>query len=312
MSFKEKLEKITNNASFANIIGAVFTVWVLPFLLGLIVQEVRYHDVISYNNINTYIESELVDTELVDKDILSLENPFEQIQKIASIMSEQKTNYDKSLNEISGENEELKAELEELEGQKLAKLSSPDLNILGESKSTTLNNYMATIDGHTYYLEGFLNTFLPDEISYNEGIIKYGKDVPDKINAVSEGLIYDPLGFEVYKGDKHFKMGNQDYSIGVASEQFRHGSFNIECNGEYSEISFVLGHVDDTGTGKQTLTLYYLDNNNAYQIIRTIELSNDTPTQVIKESIYNTKTVRVTTQYNSETLYGLADIYLIK
>ncbi len=278
---------------------------------GAIGYNINIHDAVTYNNINSYIKSELVIPGLMDKEILSLENPFEQIQKIASTMSEQKTNYDKSLNEISGENEELKAKLEELEGQKLAELSSPELNILGESKDTTLKDYMATIDGHTYYLEGFLNTFLPDEISYNEEIIQYGKDVPEKVNVVSENLIYDPCKFEIYNGT-YFTMGHQEYSNGIVSEEYGSGSFSIDCNREYSSLSFIPGHIDDSGSYERTLTISYLGDDGTYKEIKTIDMNIEMSMEQVILPIYNTKTVRITSTSSADTQYGLADIYLIK
>lgn len=303
MSSQDKLKKLLKHPLFTAIAGGVAG--------ALFTYGGTTHDAVTYNNINSYIKSELVIPGLMDKEILSLENPFEQIQKIASTMSEQKTNYDKSLNEISGENEELKAKLEELEGQKLAELSSPELNILGESKDTTLKDYMATIDGHTYYLEGFLNTFLPDEISYNEDIIKYGKDIPDKVNAISEGLVHDIIGFEVYKGDKHFTMGNQNYSLGVESKRYNDGSFYISCEEGYSSLSFVPGHIDDSGTSNQTLTVFYLDVDGEFKETKSIEMNNNMPMDPVEVRIYNTKRVKITTTY-SGAQYGLADIYLIK
>ncbi len=315
MNFREGSKNLLKHPLFTAIAGGVAG----AIAGSLVTYNVTIHDAVTYNNISSYIDSMMVKPGLVDEEILSLETPFEQIEEIATTMNEKESDYNTSLDEILSNKEELetdlnetKTELEELKKQKLAKLSSPELNILGENKDATLKDYMATIDGHTFYSEEFLNTFLPEEISYNEETIKYGKDVPEKVNAASEGLIYNSSGFEVYKGDKHFTMGLKDYNSGVASDANSKGKFNIACNGKYSKMSFVQGHIDDSGSYNQTFTISYLDVDGEYKETYFKEMCNDMPIDLITVPIYNTDTVQVTATYNNGTQYGLAEIYLIK
>lgn len=315
MSFQNGFKELLKHPLFTAIAGGVAGAIAGSF----VTYNVTIHDAVTYNNISSYIDSMMVKPGLVDEEILSLETPFEQIEEIATTMNEKESDYNTSLDEISSNKEELetdlnetKTELEELKKQKLAKLSSPELNILGENKDTTLKDYMATIDGHAYYSEGFLNTFLPDEISYNEDIIKYGKDVPEKVNVASEGLVYDLSRFEVYNGT-HFTMGHHEYTSGIVTkDDGSGGSFNIDCNGEYSRISFIPGHIDDSGSFKRTLTISYLGDDGIFKEIKTIEMNIEMPMNQIILPIYNTKTVRVTSTGSANTQYGLADVYLIK
>lgn len=310
MSVKNKIKECSNNATIAAIISSV-----VAFILGIIgssvFNEVRYHDAVTYNNISSYIESEMVDPGLIKDNVLLLETPFEQIKAIADVMNKQKGNFD----DLANEKENLVTELKQMKDQKAAKLSSPELKILGENINTTYTDYMASIDGHTYYLEGFLNDFLPEKITNNEGVIQYGEESPEKINAISEGLAYDESGMDVCKGDTYFTMGKKDYSFGIMTKGYTSGKVNIDCNGKYSEMSFVIGHINNTDSANQTLTLSYLDADNIFKKICAIELNDKIPIQTVTIPIHNTKIVQITTEPNNGAesgQYGIADIYLIK
>lgn len=313
MDLRNNLKKLLVHPLFTAIAGSVAT--------ALFTYNMTIHDAVTYNNISSYIESELVVPGLIDKGILSLETPFEQIKEIAKTMSNQKSNYEFSSEEFTSEKEDLetelketKTELEELKKQKIAKLSSPELNILGENKDTTLKDFMATIDGHAYYLEGFLNTFLPDKITYSEDVVKYG-NASEKVNVILEGLAYDDSGLDIYKGDTSFAMGIENYSSGITTKSYTDGIINIACDGKYSELSFVLGHVNNTGILDQTLFLSYLDADGIFKEIDHIDMKEDMPIQTITIPIYNSKTVQIKAKLNHGAQagsYGLADIYLIK
>lgn len=186
-------------------------------------------------------------------------------------------------------------ELEEkLEAQTIAVLSSPDLNVLGEDITPTLMNYMAHIDGHTYYLEGFLNTFLPDKLSNNDGVICYGEDIPERVNVVFAGLIYDDFYFDIYEGESHFTMSLQDYNNGFVIKEYPSGTLSIACNGKYSHLLFTLGHVDNSGTSRRKVKIYYLNSDGKYIEIFSMEMNKDVPTDTYEVPIYNTKIVKIT------------------
>ena len=275
------------------------------------------HDAVTYNNIEAYIEQLMVIPGLVDEDVLLPETPFEQLEAVANQMSETNQEYNELLEEkesLTMEVEQLKTEIEQLKEQKIAELSSPKLKIKGEDIDTTFTDYMATVDGRTYYLEGFLNMILPDEISNDGGLVQYGKDMPEKVNVISEGLAYDESGMVVHKGETSFSMGTENYSFGITTKSYSDGKVNIECDGKYSELTFVLGHINASGSTDYTLTVSYLDASGTFVKSRSIEADEKMPILTYNVPIYNTKTVQITSEGDGGggAMYGLVDIYLIK
>ena len=91
-----KKKELSYNPTFAGIISAVASgiiSLIVGVLAGKYTTEVKYHDAVTYNNISSYIDSMIVKPGLIDKNILSLDNPFEQINMLAeTIMDQQKIN----------------------------------------------------------------------------------------------------------------------------------------------------------------------------------------------------------------------------
>jgi hypothetical protein len=309
MSWREKIKNWLKHPLFTAVAGTVAG--------AFITNNVKTHDVVTYNNIGNYIEDLMVVPGLVDEKVLSLETPFEQLEAIADKMSETNQGHNELLGEkesLAMEVEQLKSEIEQLKEKKVAELSSPELKIKGEDTNTTFTDYMAIVDGRRYYLEGFLNTFLPDEISNDEGVVQYGKDMPEKVNVISEGLTYDESNLVVHKGETSFSMGTENYFFGITTNGCPGGKVNIECDGKYSELSFVLGHVNDSGDADYTLTVSYLDANGTFIESRSIEMDEKMPILTYNVPIYNTRTVQITSKWHGGVgaTYGLVDIYLIK
>ena len=338
----------TKNPTFAAVAGAIAGVF-FTVLAGMFTSAGHLylvHDVITYDGISDYIQVAMVSQGLVDEDILSLTNPQEQIEMIAQTLRHNKGGEKElqfslqqflisigedeetiskcsqdeliaKLTEVSTEFSELQTdyvnqqeELEKIKAQKMAVLSEPKLNILGEDVDSSSIDCMATIDGAAFYSESLLNSFLSEPIRYQDGTIYYGSDIPARVNAVSAGLLYDGLALDIYDENSHFPMENKDYSSGIVAKAYVFDTVRIACDKSYSRIDFILGHVDNTGTGSGEVKISYLENGKTVEA-KAIELTDGTPKEEYSIPIHNTSTVTIELRALG-TSFGLADIYLVK
>lgn len=338
----------TNNPTFAAVAGAIAGV-LFTVLAGMFTSAGHLylvHDVITYDGISDYIQVAMVSQGLVDENILSLSNPQEQIEMIAQTLRQNKggekelrysiqqflisigedeetilrysqgelldklIDVSTEFSEVQANNVSLQEELERLKAQKMAVLSGPKLNILGEDVDSSWIDCMATIDGAAFYSERLLNSFLSEPIRYQDGTIYYGKDIPERVNAVSAGLLYDGLALDVYDENSHFPMGNKDYASGIVAKAYVFDTVRIACDKNYSRMNFMLGHVDNTGTGSGELKISYLENGKTIEA-ETIELSDGMAKMEYSIPIHNTPTVTIELRAIG-TSFGLADIYLVK
>lgn len=339
--------KLSHNPTVAAVAGGVVGA-LLGALLTLLMKDYQYHDAVTYNNISSYIRSELVNPGYVSEEILEKENPFEQIEMIRDTISEKDlqsdnfynairefliafgekesdvnkysaseliaslTNAATKMQDIERANSSLSTELEELQSQVLAKLITPKAYILGEPSDTTIKDYLAIINTHNYYSEEFLNSFLSYPLQYEENTIYYNKEAPEKVNIISANLTFDVYGFDLYNGDSHFTMGLQDYNNGIRTKYNNEHSLKVACNGNYSKITFTLGHVDEGRRDGKELIVYYLDNNGEYKEAETISLFSDMPVESYSIPIYNTRTVKIVISNGYYGDYALTDVYLVK
>lgn len=305
-----------------------------------------FHDIITYDNVSSMIETYFVDSGFVDASILALESPQEQMEMIRDIIQEQQSkstvttsrlndlllmigydsesmktmNMEDIFNILSSYLTDAKEDenmLSELNAKTLADLSAPSLVVQGESINTTLRDYMAVINGKNYFQETLLNSYILDEqLSVKEGVIYYEESVPEKIRVVTDAILHDNDWFEVQKESSEYIIGSKECTYGLVNKQWGSGNsaIYIECGGQYSKIEFGLGHVNNTGGGDKTLNIYYMNANGEYELTWTEELHQDMwYEEGISVDIYNTNTVKI--EYLGSyggVRYGMTDIYLVK
>ena len=230
-------------------------------------EEIRYHDVISIDSISTIIDTYLVQTALVDPDILELESPQEQIERIGSLMEEQNalsselrsalisagyavdeinamdadglvaalSDYSGRLTQLQAENarlsedyQTLATEYAALEAGPQVEFSAPSLSIQGESMDTTLKDFVAVVDGKNYYQEAFLNTYLLDEpLSVEDGVLYYGDSSSERVKAVTDALLHDNDRFEIQEGTSEYVLGTKECTYGLVNMQWADGCSEI-------------------------------------------------------------------------------------
>ena len=69
------LKESTKNPTFAAFVGAIAGAFATAFV-SFFIYSVQHHDVVTYNNISSYIDALMVTPGIIEAEILSLDNPF--------------------------------------------------------------------------------------------------------------------------------------------------------------------------------------------------------------------------------------------
>lgn len=85
------------------IVGAIFSAVCTGIVTFLLSSNVVYHDYLSYNSITNLVETYFVQAGLLESDILNIESPQTQLEKIANEMKEQK----QIISDLQSDKEEL-------------------------------------------------------------------------------------------------------------------------------------------------------------------------------------------------------------
>ncbi|MBQ4428679.1 MAG: hypothetical protein II871_02775 [Clostridia bacterium] len=103
---KDRLKKLSENPTFANVMQVLFQPFVtiimslLTVIFGIdaIITHTTQKNIVSFDSISSKIDSAFVAPKYVDKAILGLENPYEQLDMIATAMyNNEKVNQDATL-----------------------------------------------------------------------------------------------------------------------------------------------------------------------------------------------------------------------
>ena len=349
MTHKGGIYHITNNATFAAVIGVI-----VGGLVGYIAKDMQVHDVVTYNNISSYIESLLVEPGYVSEEVLEKESPFAQLEFISQdISGKLKEANDKSnkmigsvqsflvetgedtdsvkkmgigeleieLGKKSSSYKTLQSKLEaseeknkEYEKLTLAELRTPSAIISGEQYSNPAQDYQAVINGHNYYLEEFLNSFLDHDLVSEEGKLYYHKGVPDRVK-VTENMFYDQSGYMgVLTGDEIYTMELEEYRDGLKINYYNYndsnGEIKLSCKKEYSAVEFKIGHIDNGNGSNKDVVVYYQNDDGSFVASEKIQCTGDMPVKSYKVPIYNTQTVKITSVGHGD--YLITDMYLVR
>lgn len=317
----KKILKATRNASVAALVGAVATA-----ILG---RAAIYKEYVSINNMTTLYNEYLVITGLVDEGILAddltlanrVEYIGESIQKTQAIYEEELETAKNTYDSLYQDYEMLKNKYDQIQQEKLnlenmttATLFETDVIISGEKVNTTTKDFVATVNGHTYYLEEFLNEFLPEKLSGDLNGVQYGENLPEKVNVVKqERMLANNNGFVLYNQNDTFYMGGEAYNSGlVNASTWQDCSIYINANGMYSKLVFTIAHIDNTNTSHRTLNISYLGADGEYILGRSLDLYGGMQKQEVSIDIFNTDTIKLEMTQGRYEQFGLADVYLVK
>lgn len=321
---------------FSGIFGVILTC-IVTLIGGSIYVSIEYIPVSSFD---VLVKTYFVEPGLISENILELK-PQEQFETIAKTLSETqsmqdeyKSNLenilvsngvdaeDKSLdelygivNQISKDYMTFSEENSKYEGQTLAKMMSTRLIVDGEELDVDIPNSVATVDGHYFYSESLLNSFLDETISIDSSnaTVYYGDERAEKA-VFDANMITDITGFTTYavgKGES-FTMGTETYDNGFVETNSNTSRFYANLKGEYSKISFVVGHIDGTNMENGTLYVYTKNGNDQYRLLKTFELTSDMFPEEKTVEINYADGVQIVIEGSYWGRYALADLYLYR
>ena len=127
-------------------------------------------------------------------------------------------------------------------------------------------------------------------------------------------MITDISDFKTYavgNGDS-FTMGAETYDNGFVENNSNTSRFYANLKGEYSKISFVVGHIDGTNMENSTLYVYTKNGNDQYRLLKTFELTPDMFPEEKTVEINYADGVQIVIEGSFWGRYALADVYLYR
>ncbi len=334
---KEFVEK---QQPFSGIVGVLLTIVVticLTLAGGSVFVATKY---VSIDSFDVLVDKYFVNSGLVSEDILELE-PDAQFEMIATNLSDcqgtvetNRNNLENILtsNGIAAEGKSLEemysiinnmsrdlASLSEanaqFKDQTMAEMMSVGLIVDGEQIDVNIPDSVAKIDGHFFYSESLLNSFLDEKISIDTSklMVYYGDERAEK-TVFKADLVTDISGFDTYAvgSGNSFTMGTDTYDNGFVETHTDSSRFYANLKGEYSKISFVVGHIDGTDMENETLYVYTKNGNDQYRLIKTYELTPDMFPEEKSIDINYADGVQIVIEGSYWGKYALADIYLYR
>ena len=223
---------------------------------------------------------------------------------------------------LTEDNEKKQSKIEDYEKRKEAELIGSKLIVDGElmNNGELVSNAMVKVDGHYYYEETFIESYLrKEEINYDvqQQTIIVGDALPEKVKFAWDKMAFNPHGIDNYQlsDNSTFSMAKKTYSEGIVLSE--NDYFYVQLDGNYSKMSFTYGHVDDTNLGDLELTFFAVDDDNEayHNVLKTITLPGEMTTKEIEVPIGYANTIKVVVSDGDDwdsdrASFGLTNIYL--
>lgn len=226
----------------------------------------------------------------------------------------------KSIEQLNKDNTDLQKQVDDYKQRKEAELVDTGLIIDGElmNNGDSVKTAIAKVDGHNYYSESLLNTYIVEEkISYDSQgkTVIVGSAKPEKVK-FSWDMVTNAEGVDVYQigAGNSFVMDTKSFSEGIVLSGT--DSFYVYLGGKYSKLSFLHGHIDNTLIADLKLTIYALDEKNeAYTVLATVPLRGEMACDSVEIPLAYATKIKITVSggrnYDESyyTKFGLTDIY---
>lgn len=160
---------------------------------------------------------------------------------------------------------DLNAELDEIkENRKYAvEFLNYELYKGDEKKNVNLTNSVAKINGTLFFSQEAFEGMVGDSLNMDvdDKIIYIGKHPDKQEDLLSVCEPYDPSRGFILGKDKTFKIHSDPYSSGIRLDAYYNDLRTVKFNlrEKYSELSFKIGHIDDTGQRNSFILNIYTD-----------------------------------------------------
>ena len=339
---------IEKQQPFSGIVGSALTILVTVVLTLVVERVIVSNEYVSVSSFNVLVKTYFVDTGLISDDVLELK-PGEQFSTIASTFSDvinqidvlqsQNKEMAEKIESLQNENQELRSHLttaevdaatlkemsekieslqnenQELRSHLSAEVYAATLIVNGETLDTDIPNSVAIVSGHRFYSETLLGSFLNEPVTFDssKSVVYFGTERAEK-TVFQANMITDYSGFDIYAvgNGNSFTMGTDAYDNGLIKQQTNSSRLYANLKGEYSKISFMVGHIDGTRLENVTLYVYTKNGNEQYRLLKTYELTSDMfPEEKIIEINY-ADGIQIVIEGSYSAKYALADIYLYR
>lgn len=125
-------------------------------------------------------------------------------------------------------------------------------------------------------------------------------------------MITDEKGFSTYSvgNGSSFRMGTEIYDNGFVQNNGSRSYFYVNLKGEYSKISFVVGHIDGTSLENATMYIYTKNGNDQYRLLKSYDLSPEMFPEEKQVEINYADGIQIVIEGAYYANYAMADIYL--
>lgn len=224
---------------------------------------------------------------------------------------------EKEIQKLNSEVDSLEAELTELRESAKYNATFKNYSLTMDGNPVTVNqdNAFAVVNSKLYFSEDAVAAITQNEVNQDNdnNILYIGKYPEKKVDLLSACEPFDPTnGFRLGK-DNPYKIQSKTYSDGFYLETDHSDSRSVRFNlgGKYTELTFNIGHVDETNKNGSFILTAYLDGEEevAKQIICDVNTDID-----IEQSVPLNNAKILILEWRGDdvlyTTYGLTNIKL--
>lgn len=178
------------------------------------------------------------------------------------------------------------------------------------------SNSIAKINEKLFFSQDVLESITKGSLNEDEEnkLLYIGKYPEEYVDLLSVCEPYDPEnGFELAK-ENPFKIQSITYSNGIRLDAYYANASTVKFNlgGKYSQLSFNIGHIDDTELDNTFTLRIYVDKNPVKEIIcnSNMDINEEWVVPLNKGNTLEFEWICDTTPGNYSASYGLINLHL--